>query len=218
VLEFELIGGVACLDFANTLDGRRGYRTSERLRSYGDLLAWSRQAGVLGSTAARRLARVAARQPTQSAAVLARALELREALYRIFDAYIAGRLPTRADLATLDRELRQGWVSTRLVTTRDGFDWKWEGDAEALDQMLVPIARSAGELLTSSAVDRVRECSSDTCGWLFLDGSKNRARRWCDMRTCGNLQKVRRHRDKHRRTRGPRRSTQGRGVPDPQGG
>jgi len=29
--------------------------------------------------------------------------------------------------------------------------------------------------------------------WLFLDRSRNRSRRWCDMKTCGNREKARRH-------------------------
>lgn len=106
----------------------------------------------------------------------------------------------------LNRELRRASADARLVASADGVEWRWEGNAEALDQMLVPIARSAAELLTSPEVDRVRECSSDTCGWLFLDVSKNRSRRWCDMKTCGNLQKVRRHRNKQRRRRCPKRT------------
>jgi predicted RNA-binding Zn ribbon-like protein len=39
----------------------------------------------------------------------------------------------------------------------------------------------------------VRECSGDTCGWLFVDTSRNHSRRWCDMEDCGNRAKARRH-------------------------
>jgi len=55
-------------------------------------------------------------------------------------------------------------------------------------------------LLTSSQrLNQVRQCRGDNCGWLFVDGSKNHSRRWCDMRDCGNRAKVRRHRLKQRR-------------------
>ena len=33
---------------------------------------------------------------------------------------------------------------------------------------------------------------------LFLDQTKNCSRRWCEMKSCGNLMKVRRHRERHR--------------------
>lgn len=59
--------------------------------------------------------------------------------------------------------------------------------------MLWPVARSAAELLTSPDAQRVRECALRSCSWLFVDRSRNRRRRWCDMKTCGNRAKARRH-------------------------
>jgi predicted RNA-binding Zn ribbon-like protein len=44
--------------------------------------------------------------------------------------------------------------------------------------------------------DRLAQCNGDTCGWLFLDLTKNLSRRWCDMKGCGNRAKVRRYRGK----------------------
>jgi predicted RNA-binding Zn ribbon-like protein len=64
--------------------------------------------------------------------------------------------------------------------------------------MLCAVALSAAELLTSDRVDRVRECASETCSWLFLDGSRNRRRKWCDMASCGNRAKARRYYARHR--------------------
>ncbi len=50
--------------------------------------------------------------------------------------------------------------------------------------MLHAIARSAAELLISPELGRVRQCADtiDGCGWLFLDTTRNRSRRWYDMR------------------------------------
>jgi predicted RNA-binding Zn ribbon-like protein len=57
------------------------------------------------------------------------------------------------------------------------------------------VAVSAIELLTQGPVDRLGECPS--CGWLFLDTSKNRRRRWCSMATCGSRDKARRYYERH---------------------
>jgi predicted RNA-binding Zn ribbon-like protein len=63
---------------------------------------------------------------------------------------------------------------------------------------------SACELLVGAERRRIKECPApDGCGWLFLDASKNAARRWCDMRTCGNIAKARRHYRRHRKRREP---------------
>ena len=68
----------------------------------------------------------------------------------------------------------------------------------------VPVARSAAELLTSPRATRVHECESDTCTWLFVDRSHARRRRWCDMSSCGNRAKARRH---YARTKATTRSS-----------
>jgi predicted RNA-binding Zn ribbon-like protein len=65
--------------------------------------------------------------------------------------------------------------------------------------MLPPVIRSALDVLTSADAARVRVCAERTCSWLFLDETKNGARRWCDMKICGNRNKARRFRRRARR-------------------
>jgi len=55
------------------------------------------------------------------------------------------------------------------------------------------LAQAASDLLVSSDAELVKDCGDPTCRWLFLDVSKNHTRRWCDMKTCGNRMKARRH-------------------------
>ena len=52
---------------------------------------------------------------------------------------------------------------------------------------------SAADLLTRLDRLRVRRCANDECLWLFIDHSKGGTRRWCDMTSCGNRAKARRH-------------------------
>ena len=62
-----------------------------------------------------------------------------------------------------------------------------------LESALWPIARAAADLLLSDELQHLRMCASDDCAWLFIDRTKNHRRRWCDMKTCGNRVKARRH-------------------------
>jgi predicted RNA-binding Zn ribbon-like protein len=62
------------------------------------------------------------------------------------------------------------------------------------------ILEAGVELLSSADVDRVRECGEETCKWLFLDTSRNGARRWCDMRICGNRAKAKRYYSRTRKS------------------
>ena len=82
------------------------------------------------------------------------------------------------------------------------FTWEpaTEG-ATSLDWPLWPVVWSAVELLTADALRRVLECANDPCGWLFVDLSRNRSRRWCDMRDCANKVKARRHHARTKRAR-----------------
>ena len=70
----------------------------------------------------------------------------------------------------------------------------WPGD-RTLRTLRWEVATSAVDLLTAGRLDRVGECPA--CGWLFLDTSKNRSRRWCSMATCGGRDKARRYYARH---------------------
>ena len=198
--KFQFVGGDLCLDFTNTMGGKRGVAPREYLNSYADFVSWCRQAGLLDSSKAQALARSAARRSQDSAAALRRAIALRETIYRIFGALALDEPPQASDLEQLNARLSSSLGRLRLVRSRKGFTWSWAEKDESLDQPLGPIARSAADLLTSPhLLERVRQCEGDTCGWLFVDSTKNHSRRWCVMSDCGNVAKVRRFRLKKRR-------------------
>ena len=180
------------MDFTNTVGGRMSAEPNERLTSYLELVAWARHAGILTPEKAEQLIVHASRQPDAAEAVLRRAIDLREALYRIFSVSAVALPPRETDLNALNDVLPAAMSRLRLERGATACSWIWAEDGE-LDQMLWPIARSAAELLTSGELQRVRECAGDSCNWLFLDMSKNRSRRWCDMNDCGNRAKARRH-------------------------
>jgi predicted RNA-binding Zn ribbon-like protein len=188
-----------CLGFANILDNRLSGHPAERLNSYGDLVAWGHRRGVLTEREAEQLAEAAARRPAEAASILYRAIELREALYRIFSAVAGHRSPQPADLTVLNAALADALVALRIAATEDGFAWVWVRGEEMLGRVPRLVALSAADLLTSSELRAVRECAATNCSWLFLDTTRNRRRRWCDMRVCGNRAKARRHYERKRK-------------------
>ena len=188
-----LIGEQPCLIFANTVGGSRPATEREYLHDYTDLLAWSQHAGLITASEAQRLLAEATHRSLEAARVFERAILLRETIYRIFSAVAAGGAPETADLGILNEALAEVLTKLQVTPTETGFTWSWRSEPEALDGMLWPVVRSAGELLTSAELQRVRECAGDTCSWLFIDTSRNHSRRWCDMNDCGNRAKARRH-------------------------
>ncbi len=208
---FKLVGGRPCLDFVNTVGGRvpnpraRGRDWAdrivwERLQTVADLVRWARVAGVASERDAPTLERALRAGPTGEARLLRRVRRLREALYRLFKAVVEGWPPERADLARINRELRRSRSHERLVasaaraTRHRPFDLAPDPSASPGDRFLGPVVKSAAELLMSEDLAMVKQCGGEECGWLFLDTSRNRSRRWCDMADCGNLAKVRRWR------------------------
>jgi len=199
---FEFVAGDVCLDFTNTVGGKRGLSTREYLNSYADFVSWCRQADLLDATTADALLRSAGRHADESGAALRRAIALREAIYRIFAALASDESPQAPDLDHLNAELSVHLGRLRLASNKKRFNWTWLNSDDALDQPLGPIARSAADLLTSPhLLEQVRQCEGDTCGWLFVDLTKNHSRRWCVMSDCGNAAKVRRFRMKNRGAR-----------------
>ncbi|MHB0875705.1 MAG: CGNR zinc finger domain-containing protein [Anaerolineae bacterium] len=203
-----LHGGRLCLDFVNTIDWRLADYRSDWLRGYGDLVAWSRHVAIVTEEQAERLQAVAAERPAEAQAVLERAHLLREAMYRVFAAVLAGEDATQADLQVLDAALQQSFCRLRLRWAAGQYELVWPADERLLDGMLWPVARSAAALLTSREIERVRRCAGDPCGWLFLDESRNRSRRWCTMSGCGNRAKAKRHYERRRENLHPDTGTE----------
>lgn len=195
-----MIAGTPCLDFANTVTGLRGTdKEAEHLHGYGDLLSWAAQAALLTPDRARELQQTAGQSSARPAQVLARSVALREAIYAIFSALAAKEKAPAAALDLLNDEVVEAMTNARIVRKSGGFDWELPADACGLFLPLHAIARDAAELLTSRHLKEVRECSLETCGWLFLDETRNHSRQWCEMSVCGNRAKQTRFRNRSAR-------------------
>jgi predicted RNA-binding Zn ribbon-like protein len=195
---YELIASALCLDFANTLGGLRGAQTREYIPTYMDLAQWAAHSGLLDKADVAQLIEDATQHPAEAAEVHSRALALREAINAIFTAVMIHAAPAADDLALLNAELADTSTSERLMWTGRAFTWDMPVEPQGLSRMLGPIARSAAELLTAPELAHVGICASATCGWLFLDQTKNHRRRYCSPASCGNLAKVRRYRERNR--------------------
>jgi predicted RNA-binding Zn ribbon-like protein len=188
----DLVGGHVALDFANTgsLDAQP---PSERLVAYRDLVTFAVRTDLIGEGRAADLVASAEQEPDRAGAVLSRARHLRDVLDRVFTAVAITGRAQEADIAELNGFLTEGMRYRRLEPDERCCGWTWSAGDEPLAQMLWPIANAAAELLVGGELDRVKRCGNDTCAWLFVDVSRNRSRRWCDMKECGNRAKARRH-------------------------
>jgi len=186
-------GGHLALDFVNTLDWRDRAQPVERLAGWPELLDWLRRVRILGAREAKTLAREARAAPRRAAAHFRAALRLREASSRLFRAWLGHRAADPADLALLNARLRRRPHNRELAASGADYVWRRAREGGAPARLLGVLAEATAELLTSPELRRLRLCKGAGCGWLFLDVSPNRSRRWCAMANCGNRAKARRH-------------------------
>ena len=205
-MQFEFIAGQLALDFVNTGSNRGPDGVTdpahERLGAYADLVAWAAAAHALPDCAPADLVKAAAQHPKIAARTLEDARAFRDALYRIFTAFAAGKDAPAApaeDMERLNALFRRANAHRTLCCNNPNthgaptFEWAWDASSAELDRVIWPVVLAAAELLTSGDPQRLKECGGDHCSWLFLDQSKNRSRRWCTMQDCGNKVKAKRH-------------------------
>lgn len=191
----ELAGNALCLDFANSVNTRRHHPVNDYVTDYADLLEWSGHAGSLTPQAIRRLREHIA--TSAAGKTLAKAHRLRETIYAVFSPIAQGRPAPVRDVDAVSEAYSSAMGRATVRQSSQGFGLSWPVDEHlTADAPLWPIGRSAGELLLSGPLERLGECPG--CGWLFLDTSRNGARRWCSMATCGSRDKMARY---HRQQR-----------------
>ena len=165
--------GRVCLDFTRTLRYRGRPGETEELPDQAALAAWLRQFGP----------ELPERVPTTAQLALAR--RLREAVHQVVTAARGGAAGPPAALDAVNTAASRALPAPRIDAAGQ---LSWHA-ADPVSAVLALVARDALDLVTSPAVDRLRECANPDCRVLFLDNSRPGARRWCDMSTCGNQAK-----------------------------
>jgi predicted RNA-binding Zn ribbon-like protein len=182
-----------CLAFINTRYWRGRAEPTETLRNIDDLLVWLEQHSGSAPALISRARGRAGEHPAAAARAASEAIALRETIYRVFTAIAAGATVMAGDLEQLNRALALTPPRLRLIRGAKGFGWATHDAAPTIPVLLAPVLWSAADLLTYADNRRLRRCANEECLWLFMDHSKGGTRRWCDMNSCGNRAKAKRH-------------------------
>jgi predicted RNA-binding Zn ribbon-like protein len=181
-----------CIDFANTRYWR-GSEPIETVHDFSEMVRWCETNAMLGREAAERALQCTEKHGRDAAVIFDDAIALRETIYRICFAIADDKTAEARDVAAVNAAL-DGAPERRVLAHRErAFGWRIDRDALSAAGLLAPVLWSAGDLIVSPEVERLRHCLNDQCGWLFMDDSKNGSRRWCSMRSCGNRAKAQRH-------------------------
>jgi predicted RNA-binding Zn ribbon-like protein len=191
---FDLtLNGELSLDFVNTLDWRWSEEPKELVNSYADLMRWAQHTGVFHEREAKNLTEKAASDVAKSERALKRALRFREIVYQIFEALINGQKPQASDLKAFNAELSEALSHLQIEQESENFVWSWNDSDNSFERIIWIVARSAARFLISERVKNLRVCEAPDCGWIFVDTSRTKKRRWCSMESCGNRAKARRY-------------------------
>ena len=189
---FDWSGGHPALDFVNTVDERPSDAPIETLRAYRDLVRFAELAELIAPSLATALRK---RSGARCVRITRRARELREHLYHVLAATLAGRPVRRRDLDAIGGAIRSAHagrvlvmappphVSVRRWLRPTAPETPLHACALAIERLLVEVDR-----------DRIRKCDAPDCDVYFLDTSKGQRRQWCRMSNCGNREKQRRWR------------------------
>jgi predicted RNA-binding Zn ribbon-like protein len=176
-VEFAFVGGNLALDLVGTV-AERGTTDLEQLRADADLARWFVEAGLLDE------------EPPVVTGDLERTIHLREALYRLVGASIAGQSLPAADLHLVNETA--GALPPRVLVSSAGVVRR----TGAVSNGLVAVARSFADLFGDETL--LRWCAGVACTRPFVDRSRGHRRRWCGMAGCGDRAKAAAYRARRR--------------------
>ncbi|MEV6420289.1 CGNR zinc finger domain-containing protein [Streptomyces sp. NPDC051662] len=110
-------------------------------------------------------------------------LDVRARFAEVFEA------PDARAAADLINQLVAAAGTTPQLTDHDGYDWHvhyFAPGASVADHLAADCGMALAFMVVAGEQERLRRCEAPDCGHAFVDLSRNRSRRYCDSRTCGN--------------------------------
>ncbi|MBB1242860.1 CGNR zinc finger domain-containing protein [Streptomyces durbertensis] len=126
---------------------------------------------------------------------LAAVREVRDRFAEVFAA------PDTRTAAELVNALVAKAGTTPQLTDHDGYDWHvhyFAPGASVADHLAADGGMALGYLIVGGERERLRRCAAPDCRRAFIDLSRNRSRRYCSSRTCGNRLHVAAYRARQR--------------------
>ena len=188
----RLVGGHVALDFVNTDVVSEHDRPSDVLRSADEFTAWCAYADVPGVTTVGVCG-------ANGDELLGETRSLRTAIRNVVESIAAGRAADDQALSTVQSAYTTAISHAIPTISDDRLSWHWTTPTPKT--LVWALTTSAVALLRDGPTDRIKVCP--TCGFVFLDTTKNRSRRWCSMDDCGKQEKIRRYLAKRAETRRP---------------
>lgn len=195
-LASDIIGGNSALDLVNTVSGW-GDNPEDWIPDTSNFLNWAAVSGLLNGVEKREAAHRAEALPVAAERVLASLKELRFALWHLTDCLEHGTSAHSDHLSVIGEWNCRLALSQRLIQSGKRMTLAPNANISAMELPGLRVVTAALPLLMNPPAERIKTCPGSHCGWKFVDRSKNKSRRWCDMAVCGNLAKVKSYRSRN---------------------
>ena len=172
--QLDLVG-----DYVNTLDFETGI---DRIATPDELAMWLSEQGLVDDLV----------EPTEQEH--ADALAVREAVRQLLLANNAVAVDAEAASRTLEEAGREAHLGVRFENGQPVLAPEGDGTRAAVGRIVALVA----ELAPSDDWKRLKGCRDEHCRVAFYDKSRNRSRAWCSMEVCGNREKARSFRARHK--------------------
>jgi predicted RNA-binding Zn ribbon-like protein len=166
-------------DYVNTLDFETGI---DALATPDELATWLSEQGLVDDRV----------EPT--ADELADARAVREAIRELLLANNGVAADPEAASKTLEEAGRKAHLGVRFEGGRPVLAPEDDGTRGGIGRIVAAVA----ELAPTDEWKRLKGCRDEDCRVAFYDKSRNRSRAWCSMEVCGNREKARSFRERHR--------------------
>nr|WP_319946963.1 CGNR zinc finger domain-containing protein [Paenibacillus caseinilyticus] len=119
---------------------------------------------------------------------------LRRLMQEMVRCLVSGAALTEGMLDEFNRVLAEEAVLRRLVRSGEAYRLEHETPSRSWVSVMAETAASFAGILADGDPTRIRICENRDCRWIYYDDTRNRSKRYCDDKLCGNLMKVRRFR------------------------
>jgi predicted RNA-binding Zn ribbon-like protein len=190
--KFQFVEYYNCLDFVNSEFAKDCGRRIDSLRSFADLINWLCESRLFSR---KQLECGLKSWGSEHAAerIFQHALALRRALLAMAEKLATRRPVPRESLEAINKTIEKRPACVLRARSSGRFEEMTRLDLNEPEQLLVPIAQSASDLLCHGDLALVKRCADPACGAFFYDTSKNHTRRWCSTTECGNRMRVAAH-------------------------
>lgn len=183
-MRFGHIAGDRMLDLVNTVAWRLGgSERAETLKTFGDVVDWCLESDLINEDEAVTLNDLAAQDNAGAERERRQVIDARERAYAVL---LEDDPEAAADLAGMYRAA----IAVADLVHRGG-RWQWRDREVGLRLPRDRIVRGLVALTQRDGLDRLHQCEDARCGWVYLDTSPRRNRRWCDTKDCGDRNRAR---------------------------